>query len=142
MMSERERSDRLSALMKDEDFTKGLLEQNTPEEVQAYFEKHGLEFTVDEVKSIGQIAGDTIRKVRDGELDPEQVMKAANGELTEDELEEVAGGFIVTFSIVGCAYAVSVWGLVGVGVTSAAVVGGTAAVIDNWDSVCDFFASW
>lgn len=141
-MNDREKFDRLSELMQDDDFARGLYEQQTPEDAQSYFAKNGIELSLDEVKAIGKVAAETIEKVRSGEMDADKAMKATSGELTEDELEAVAGGFIVTFSLVACGYVVSGWALAALAASSAVVTGGTIAVAKNWDAVTEWFESW
>lgn len=126
------RVERVQELMKDENFVKELFTKENPEDVQAYFEDHGVGLSIDEVKQLGTMFG----KLANGELNAEQLEKGANGELSEDELEKVAGGEILC--------------LIAIGVVSAVAAGGTAtgsyfatkAIANNWDSITDFFSRW
>ncbi len=82
------RSEKLKELLKDETFVQGLAKQIQPEDAQAYFAAHGLDFTKDEILQMGRALNLKVRQER-GE------------ELTEDELAEVSGGFIETFLFLG-----------------------------------------
>lgn len=88
---------KLKSLMADEAFVNKLLEMETPEEVCAAFEKEGLTVTEEE---INQVKEKLANADENGEL------------LGEDDLEEVAGGFILTTTLLyGAAY-----GLMGIGI--------------------------
>ncbi len=71
---------KLAELLKNEDFVRGLAKQIQPEDAQAYFAAHGLDFTKDEILQMGRALNLKVRQER-GE------------ELTEDELAEVSGGY-------------------------------------------------
>ncbi len=73
------RIEKLQALLTDETFVRGLAEQLQPEDAQAYFAAHGLDFTKDEILQMGRALNARLKQQR-GE------------ELTEDELAEVSGG--------------------------------------------------
>ena len=73
------RAEKLAELLKNEDFVRGLAEQLQPEDAQAYFAAHGLDFTKDEILQMGRALNARLKQRR-GE------------ELTEDELAEVSGG--------------------------------------------------
>ena len=123
--------EKLQELVKDEAFLKELFTKEEPEDVQALFEAKGVELSLDEVKSIGE----TLEKVANGEITAEQLEKSANGELSEDDLAEVAGGELATLTACAIIFAGGV--IVGGGIGA-----GTAAVVENFNSIKRFFRRW
>lgn len=108
---------KMKELCKDEAFLSELLSQETPEDAQAFFRKHGFDFSMDEIKSIGN----GISKGLSGELDQDKLRAMANGELSEEELEEAAGGLVILASTAALV-AYSVVGAVAGGATVAGTV--------------------
>ena len=107
--------EKLKEVLSDDAFVKELLAMEKPEDVQAALEEKGVEFTLDDIKQIGEV----IRKVQSGEISQEQVERAANGELSEDELEGVSGGILLTTLLwitAGCGAAVAVGGGTAIGI--------------------------
>ena len=98
------RIEKIQELVKDEEFVKELVTKGTAEDAQIFFEEHGVEMTLDEVRSIGEL----LDKVAKGEISEETLKKAADGELTEEELEAVAGGdlFCICFGLFVLAWTV------------------------------------
>ena len=98
------RIEKMKELMNDEAFVKEMLAKETPEDAQIFFEEHGVEFTLDEVRSLYAL----LEKVANGEISEETLKKAADGELTEEELEAVAGGdaFCICFGLFVLAWTV------------------------------------
>ena len=123
--------EKLQELLKDEAFAKELLTKEEPEDVQALFEANGVELSLDEVKAIG----DALDKVASGEITAEQIEKTANGELSEDDLAEVAGGELATLTACAIIFAGSV-------IVGGSIGAGTAAVVENFDSIKRFFRRW
>ena len=108
--------EKLKEALSDEAFVKELLAMEKPEDVQAALEEKGVEFTLDDIKQIGEV----IRKVQSGEISQEQLERAANGELSEDELEGVSGGILLTTLLwitLGCGVAVGIGGGIAIGIT-------------------------
>ena len=79
---------KLEELLKDENLAKEVLFIKEPEAAQAWLSDHGVDLSMDEIMTIGEI----LNKFTIGEITPEQLQKAADGELSEEELELVAGG--------------------------------------------------
>ena len=73
-------------LVKDEAFLKEFLAKEKIEDVQKLFAENGVELTLDDLRTIGDI----LNKAASGELTKESL--GIEGELTEDELAKVAGG--------------------------------------------------
>ena len=69
--------ERMNEVMKDEAFVKGLLELETPEEVQKAFAKKGVTVSVDEIM---QLKAALVKVAEKG------------GDLSMAEMDEVAGG--------------------------------------------------
>ena len=67
---------KVTALLKNEDFVKKILAMDEPKDVQAAFKAEGAEISVDDVKALGKV-----------------IDAAVSGkELSDDDLEDVAGG--------------------------------------------------
>lgn len=67
----------LKTLLSDKDFMKGIVEMETPEQVQKAFKDKGVEISTEQVQEIGKIINATVEK---------------GSALSEDELEGVSGG--------------------------------------------------
>ena len=67
----------LKTLLSDKDFMKGIVEMETPEEVQKAFKDKGVELSTEQVQEIGEIINATLEK---------------GSTLSESELEEISGG--------------------------------------------------
>ncbi len=67
----------LKTLLSDKDFMKGIVEMETPEEVQKAFKDKGVEISAEQVQEIGEIINATLEK---------------GSALSEDELGEISGG--------------------------------------------------
>ncbi|MBE5837539.1 hypothetical protein [Butyrivibrio sp.] len=80
------RIERIKELFSDEAMVKEVLSIAEPEKAQEWFSDHGIEFTLDEIKDMGEM----INKVQKGEIKAGYL--AVNDELSEDDLENVAGG--------------------------------------------------
>jgi len=80
---------RIKEVFSDEAFVKGLVELETPEEVQAALKEKGIELTVDEIMQLRDGLIKAAEKVGEG------------GELSLDQLDDVAGGGIITGLILG-----------------------------------------
>ena len=72
----------LKTLLSDKDFMKGIVEMETPEEVQKAFKDKGVELSTEQVQEIGEIINATLEK---------------GSTLSESELEEISGGGNKTF---------------------------------------------
>ena len=79
-------NEKLAELMKDENFTKELLSQETAEDTQKFLASKGVEFTIEEIESIR--AG-VIERINNN-----------SEELNESQLEQVAGGSGVVGQVV------------------------------------------
>ena len=101
---------RIKEVFSDEAFVKQLLEQETPEAVQAMLEEKEIDFSIDEILKIR----DLFEKQANGELNVE--------ELSEDDLEDVAGGIVICglYIVLASVAAVSVVA------ASGAIAGGAA----------------
>ena len=84
--------ERIKEVFSDEAFVKQLLEQETPEQVQALLVEKDLEMTTDQICKIKEL----IEKQLNGDI----IME----ELSDEDLEEISGGvvgtLIATFSLV------------------------------------------
>ena len=123
---------KLNELIKDEAFLKELFSKEEPEDVQALFEDNGVELTLDEVRQLGDLLG----KAANGEITAEQLEKMANGELSEEDLEQVAGGEV----FIGAAMVIAIIG--GTLAGSTAVGFGVSQLVENWNSVKNWFRRW
>lgn len=97
--------ERIKEVFSDEAFVKQVLEQDTPEQVQALLAEKEIDFTIEEIVKIREI----IEKQVKGELHIE--------ELTDDDLENVSGGTGILIAV----------GVIVGGLVVGAVVGGGAA---------------
>ena len=80
-----------------------LFNQETPEAVQDLLKAEGLDFSLEEIKVVRAALVKAVEK--------------GNGELTDSDLEDVAGGIVVTTSVIATTFSVvgataSVGGLV------------------------------
>ena len=99
------RIEKMKELMQDEAFVNELVTKETPEDAQLFFEEHGVEMSLDEIRSIGEM----LNKAIAGEISEETLERAADGELTEEELEQVAGGIVTEIAF--CTVMVAAMGL-------------------------------
>lgn len=79
------REEELEKLLQNKELVEELLAKQEPHEAQKFFEDHGIVFTMDEVRSMGETLGMIARKAADH-----------GGELSEEELDEVSGGFVIS----------------------------------------------
>ena len=75
--------EKLQALMNDAEFVKKISAMEDPEEVQKAFADNGVDFTLDEIGQIAEMAADN-----EGE------------ELSEGQMDAVAGGVLTAIAIV------------------------------------------
>ena len=80
------RSEKVIEIFKGEALAKEVLAIDNPEDAQAWFSDHGIEFTVDELKDMA----DKINRLSKGEKVRES--STDTDELSEDDLENVVGG--------------------------------------------------
>ena len=76
---------KLGSLLKDKEFLESIIKMETPEEVQKAFKEKGIDFSKEEILSLGDVINKTIEK---GVV------------LSEEELDRISGGSI-TFSTSG-----------------------------------------
>ena len=76
---------KLGSLLKDKEFLESIVKMETPEEVQKAFKEKGIDFSKEEILSLGDVINKTIEK---GVV------------LSEEELDRISGGSI-TFSTSG-----------------------------------------
>ncbi|MCL2081982.1 MAG: Nif11 family protein [Oscillospiraceae bacterium] len=106
----------LENALKDEAFAKKLFSLQEPEDAQALLKTKGVEFTIDEVKQIGELLNKAIKKQAEN----------PGTELSLDELEEVAGGSLIGLGLVVAAGVI-------IGVCGATALGvGIASEIFKW----------
>lgn len=76
-------------VLEDKEFVQQLFAADDVTDVQKMLEERGVELTVDQIESLG----DLLIKMESGEIKPETLQSFSEGELSDDDLEEVAGGF-------------------------------------------------
>jgi len=87
-MNQQEKEQLIKEIFSDEEYVKGLIALETPEEVQASLQEKGLEITVEEINTMK----DLLSKMNDGEL-------------SDEDLESVSGGCVAV--LIGCGAAVA-----------------------------------
>ena len=86
-----ERDEKLKEIFSDEKLVKEVFAIEAPEDARDWFEEHGVELSLDEIRAMG-----------------EAIKKAANGEeLGEDDLEDVTGGSLTAIAIVAGGIAIA-----------------------------------
>ena len=78
---------KLEELLKDGDFAKKVLLDETPENARELIKEKGVDVSIEE---IGQIR-DLIDKVKNGEISEEQFKKMQDGEIELEDMKQVAG---------------------------------------------------
>lgn len=113
----KEKLDKLNELLKDEELAKELLSKEKAEDAQKWMSAHGIDMTLDEVRTLGNGLKELLTT-----KSPEELEKMANEEereLSDDELESAAGG-----SILGT-IAATAWGITKL----AGVLGGSVVAV-------------
>ena len=80
--------EKLKEIFQDEALAKEVLSIDKPEDAQEWFDEHGVQLSLDEIKDMGGLC----KKIASGEITEDTLQKASKGELTPEELETVAGG--------------------------------------------------
>ncbi len=96
-------------LKKNEQLTKELFTQETPEGAQKVLKNAGIDFTIDEIKTVGKLIC--------------QIQENNGRELSEEELENVAGGGLIIATSIALTVGLIV-GLGGLAVGGTVVAGG------------------
>lgn len=92
-MTQQEMEAKVKEIFSDKDYVTGLINLETPEDVQKSLAEKGLDLTVDQIKKIRDLA-----------------LKSQDQEITDDELEKVSGGcgagvvVSIVASVVGCLF--------------------------------------
>ena len=76
---------KVQEIFSDEAFVSSLMEMETAEQVQAAVKAKGLDLSIADIEKVKA-----------------QLVSGKTDELSADELEDVAGGFAITFAVVGC----------------------------------------
>lgn len=92
-------TEKIKNLFNNEDFVKELMNKNSAEEAQEFFEENGVQVALDDVKELGSV----LEKIVKGEAAAADLERAANGELSEEDLANVAGGELGTLTVLGIA---------------------------------------
>jgi len=103
-MNQQETEQLVKKLFADEEYVKGLVALETPEEVQASLKEQGLECSVEDIMKIK----DLLPKFKDGELN-------------DEELESVSGGSfaIGVAAVLGVCAGLAALGGIGLGIDTA-----------------------
>lgn len=96
---------KLEELLKDKDFAKKVLLDETEENARTLLEEKGVVISIDEIRE----AREFVKKVQNGEISEEKLKKMQDGELDVEDMKQVSGGFIPVI-IGGVAALVSVIG--------------------------------
>ncbi len=98
-MDMNEKTKKFEVLMKNEELAKEFFNNDSAEDAQRWLAEHGVDCSIDEVRTIAKIA----KKIQSGEITQEMI---ENGELSDDELAMASGGFglgLMLLGIVGVA---------------------------------------
>lgn len=86
--------EKIKELMENKEFVAGILEMESPEEVQNAFAEKGVDLTIDQVKQIATMA------FSDGSAEiPEEELDAVSGGITLEAICIIAGGVKLFFDI-------------------------------------------
>lgn len=80
-------TEKLTAVLENKEFVTSLQDLQTPEEIQQAFATQGMEFTVEDIKELGEA----------------MAAQSETGELEEDALDQVAGGIVITSATIWAA---------------------------------------
>lgn len=108
--------EKIKKVLSDEEFVKSLLNFETPQQVQQALKDKGVELSIDEITSVGDLLNRYLsNELTDQEKKVIELVNNSGDELNEEELESVAGGFVMTTVGVVCALIGTI--IVGTGVT-------------------------